>query len=149
MIQTMLVIFFFLLKRFYIMTSNQLQRISNVQTSPIYSHFAESVTGATSIRAYGQQDRFTDQSDSLLDKMQMSKYPTIVANRYVHHLSISYYKYYKYKQELPILIEFNYQKFHGVVSVTPPPDLMKKSTVISPFFSQKMTVAVLVVSGMK
>ena len=70
-------------QRFYIMTSNQLRRQLNVRTSPIYSHFGESITGASSIRAYKLQRTFTSDSDMYLDSMQEARYPSIITNRWV------------------------------------------------------------------
>ena len=64
------------------MTSNQLRRLLNIRTSPIYSHFAESVTGASSIRAYQLQKTFIDDSDVLLDAMQEARFPAIATNRF-------------------------------------------------------------------
>ena len=42
---------------------------SNVQVSrsPVYSHFAESLAGMDTIRAYGYQSRFALMSDSRVD----------------------------------------------------------------------------------
>ena len=73
----------FSLQKFYIITANQLRRLLSVRTSPIYSHFEETVVGATSIRAYDEQKTFISHSDLLIDNMQMAKYPTITTNRWL------------------------------------------------------------------
>ena len=51
--------------------------------SPIYSHFGETLSGASTIRAFGLQDRFILQSESLVDKNQVCYFPTIIANRWL------------------------------------------------------------------
>ena len=56
--------------------------------SPIYSHFQESVNGASSIRAYGKQDQFIVQSESRVDYNQISYYPSICANRYIYNITL-------------------------------------------------------------
>lgn len=48
-------ILYYLVQRFYVATSRQLMRLESVTRSPIYSHFGETVTGVTSIRAYNVQ----------------------------------------------------------------------------------------------
>ena len=69
-------------QRFYVMTSNQLRRLMNVRTSPMYSHFGETVAGASSIRAYHRQEDFIEDSDRRLDEMQMARYPATLVNRW-------------------------------------------------------------------
>jgi len=71
-----------LLQRFYVATSRQLKRLESVSRSPIYSHFSETVTGASSIRAYGAESKFILQSEQKVDFNQTCYYPSIVANRY-------------------------------------------------------------------
>ena len=72
------------LQRFYVATSRQLKRLDSVTRSPIYTHFQESITGASSIRAYRQQDRFMLESEARVDHNQIAYYPNICANRCVY-----------------------------------------------------------------
>ena len=76
------------LQKFYVGTSNQLRRLMSVRTSPIYSQFGECVAGASSIRAYKLQSKFTEDSDRMVDEMQMAKYPSTTINRSVQHTLI-------------------------------------------------------------
>ncbi|XP_037921935.1 multidrug resistance-associated protein 1 isoform X7 [Hermetia illucens] len=76
-------IFYYFAQRFYVATSRQLMRLESVSRSPIYSHFGETVTGTPSIRAYGVQERFIDESDAKVDANQVCKYPSIIANRWL------------------------------------------------------------------
>ena len=71
-------------QRFYVATSRQLKRLESNTRSPIYTHFQESITGASSIRAYGQQVRFIEESERRVDNNQIAYYPSICANRYIH-----------------------------------------------------------------
>uniref|UniRef100_A0A3Q2E358 ATP binding cassette subfamily C member 3 n=1 Tax=Cyprinodon variegatus TaxID=28743 RepID=A0A3Q2E358_CYPVA len=70
-------------QRFYVATSRQLKRLESVSRSPIYSHFSETVTGSSVIRAYGRHDAFVHMSDMKVDDNQKSYYPGIVSNRWL------------------------------------------------------------------
>ncbi|XP_012946263.2 multidrug resistance-associated protein 1 [Aplysia californica] len=62
-----LAILYVLIQVVYIPTSRQLRRIDSITRSPIYVHFSETLSGASSIRAYRAQDRFIRQSKEKVD----------------------------------------------------------------------------------
>ncbi|KAF4526522.1 hypothetical protein B566_EDAN005889 [Ephemera danica] len=76
-------ILYFVIQRFYIPTSRQLRRLESVSRSPIYSHFGESLTGTSSIRAYACERRFEKESEMKVDTNQMPYYLSIIANRWL------------------------------------------------------------------
>ncbi|MGH0163405.1 UNVERIFIED_CONTAM: hypothetical protein FKN15_051191 [Acipenser sinensis] len=78
-----LAIAYFFVQRFYVATSRQLKRLESVSRSPIYSHFSETITGTSVIRAYGRQNAFVLISDKKVDENQKSYYPGIVSNRWL------------------------------------------------------------------
>ena len=53
--------------RFYLGSSRDLKRLESVQRSPIYQHFGETLSGIVTIRAYGDQRRFTRDNQSRVD----------------------------------------------------------------------------------
>ncbi|TVU13623.1 hypothetical protein EJB05_37043, partial [Eragrostis curvula] len=57
----------FLCQRYCIPTARELARLSQIQRAPILHHFAESLTGASSIRSYGQKERFRKANLGLVD----------------------------------------------------------------------------------
>ncbi|XP_046899863.1 multidrug resistance-associated protein 1 [Hypomesus transpacificus] len=68
---------------FYVATSCQLRRLESVSRSPIYTHFNETVQGASVIRAFGEQSRFIQQANKRVDFNQMSYFPRFVATRWL------------------------------------------------------------------
>ncbi|CAG5127097.1 unnamed protein product, partial [Candidula unifasciata] len=76
-------VFYYLIQRFYIPTSRQLKRIESTTRSPIYTHFSETITGATSIRAYKATDQFILQSQDKVDKNQVYYFCGIASNRWL------------------------------------------------------------------
>lgn len=75
------------MQRFYVPTSRQLKRIESTTRSPIYTHFSETISGASSIRAYGEQDRFKDLSDNMVDHNLAYYFYSIASNRYMNFWS--------------------------------------------------------------
>ncbi|XP_074531508.1 ATP-binding cassette sub-family C member 2 [Halichoeres trimaculatus] len=78
-----LAIVYFFVQRFYVATSRQLRRLDSVSRSPIYSHFSETVSGLSVIRAYGHQERFLKHNEVTIDENLKSVYPWIVSNRWL------------------------------------------------------------------
>ena len=67
---------FFFIQKFYVSTSRQLKRLESVSRSPIYSHFGESLTGSSTVRAFGMSKDFINQSQVLVDKNQVTFLPS-------------------------------------------------------------------------
>lgn len=64
-------------------TSRQLKRLESIHRSPIYSHFGESIQGASSIRAFGRTDDFIQISHQRVDLFVRIKYMNLVSNRWL------------------------------------------------------------------
>ncbi|KAK4488582.1 hypothetical protein RD792_004348 [Penstemon davidsonii] len=54
-------------QQYYIPTARELARLAGIQRAPILHHFAESLSGAATIRAFEQKERFTDANLCLID----------------------------------------------------------------------------------
>ncbi|XP_037541476.1 canalicular multispecific organic anion transporter 1, partial [Nematolebias whitei] len=78
-----LAVIYYFVQRFYVATSRQLRRLDSVSRSPIYSHFGETVSGLSVIRAYNHQERFLKHNHVTIDENLKSVYPWIVSNRWL------------------------------------------------------------------
>ncbi|KAI9535317.1 Canalicular multispecific organic anion transporter 1 [Dissostichus eleginoides] len=78
-----LALVYYFVQRFYVASSRQLRRLDSVSRSPIYSHFSETVSGLSVIRAYGHQERFLNHNTKTIDENLKSVYPWIVSNRWL------------------------------------------------------------------
>lgn len=74
---------YYFIQKFYIPTARQLKRLDSVSRSPIYSHFGETVMGVSTIRAFGEQERYINESERKVDLNQVCYYPSIIANRWL------------------------------------------------------------------
>lgn len=54
-------------QKLYRNTSRELKRLENLSKSPLVAQFAETLTGLTTIRAYGRQNMFIERNMSLID----------------------------------------------------------------------------------
>ncbi|XP_035889629.1 canalicular multispecific organic anion transporter 2 isoform X2 [Phyllostomus discolor] len=75
--------FYIFVQRFYVATSRQLKRLESVSRSPVYSHFSETVTGSSVIRAYGRIQDFEAISDAKVDNNLKNAYPNYFSNRWL------------------------------------------------------------------
>lgn len=76
-------ILYFLIGRFYISSSRDLKRLESIQRSPLYQQFGETMSGTTTIRAYGDERRFIREN---LNKINTHSRPFIylwAANRWL------------------------------------------------------------------
>jgi ATP-binding cassette subfamily C (CFTR/MRP) protein 1 len=48
---------------YYLATSRELKRLDSTSRAPIFSWFGESLTGLSTIRAFGQTERFSANSE--------------------------------------------------------------------------------------
>nr|XP_023677559.1 multidrug resistance-associated protein 1-like [Paramormyrops kingsleyae] len=78
-----LTLFYAFIQSFYVATSCQLRRLESVSRSPIYTHFNETVQGASVIRAFGEQSRFISEANARVDHNQTSYFPRFVATRWL------------------------------------------------------------------
>nr|GMD62504.1 putative ABC transporter C family member 15 [Ipomoea batatas] len=54
-------------QQYYIPTARELARLAGIERAPILHHFAESLSGAATIRAFNQKPRFVDANLCLID----------------------------------------------------------------------------------
>ncbi|CAM1323224.1 Sur (predicted) [Pycnogonum litorale] len=54
------IVIYYLVQKFFRSTSRELQRLDSITKSPIYSHFSETLGGLPVIRAYRDEERFTE-----------------------------------------------------------------------------------------
>ena len=68
----LLVLALYLLQNFYLRTSRQMRFLDLECKSPLYTHFAETLEGLSTIRALGWQRNFTD---TILEDLDISQRP--------------------------------------------------------------------------
>ncbi|KAI1286619.1 ATP-binding cassette sub-family C member 3 [Halotydeus destructor] len=76
---------YYFVQKYYIVTSRQLRRLESNSRSPIFSHFAETVSGTTSIRAYQVEQNFNLECDR---KNDINNSASILCSAAVRWLSI-------------------------------------------------------------
>lgn len=70
-------------QRYYVSSTRQLKRLDSVSKSPIFSHFGETLTGITTIRAYNSQNRFIKSMNNKIDENLIFYYASNVSNRWL------------------------------------------------------------------
>ncbi|KAN0064818.1 hypothetical protein ACQY0O_001875 [Thecaphora frezii] len=69
--------------RYYLATSRELKRLDSVSKTPIFTWFQDSLSGLSSIRAFGQENRFIATSEARVDRNQQCYFPAITCNRWL------------------------------------------------------------------
>ncbi|KAF7151542.1 hypothetical protein RHSIM_Rhsim02G0240000 [Rhododendron simsii] len=72
-----------ILQRFYFASAKELTRIDGTTKSSVASHLAESVAGAVTIRAFGEEDRFFAENLQLIDENASSFFHKFSANEWL------------------------------------------------------------------
>ncbi|KAL1140983.1 hypothetical protein AAG570_000909, partial [Ranatra chinensis] len=78
-----LCILFYIVQKFYRTSSRELQRLDSMSRTPILSHFTETISGLEIIRAFKQQQRFTDAMYYKMDSHTNAFLITNSANRWL------------------------------------------------------------------
>ena len=76
-------VLFYVVQRIFIAASRQLKRLESISRSPIYSHFGETVQGASTIKAFGMEERFIRDNQEMVDVNQASYFPGLNLNRWL------------------------------------------------------------------
>ncbi|XP_042233575.1 multidrug resistance-associated protein 1-like isoform X2 [Homarus americanus] len=78
-----MMIVYYIIQQVFVTTSRQLKRIESVSKSPIYSHFSETIQGASVIRAFKKQDDFFQESLQLIENSLKAIYVNVGVNRWL------------------------------------------------------------------
>ncbi|EAT43549.1 AAEL005026-PA [Aedes aegypti] len=78
-----LFVVYFLIQKIYVASSRQLRRLESITKSPVLSHFEETFAGQSTIRAFGEQERFIRESEEKIDFNQKVAYPGLLTNRWM------------------------------------------------------------------
>ncbi|GAA5839463.1 hypothetical protein JCM3766R1_003553 [Sporobolomyces carnicolor] len=68
---------------FYRASARELKRLDNVLRSSLYAHFAESLSGLPTVRAYGEIPKFIKQNQNFLDIENRAYYLTVINQRWL------------------------------------------------------------------
>ena len=76
-------VLYYFVQKFYVSTARQVKRMESVTRSPIYTHFGETISGASTIRAYKRAKDFIDENERRIDTNQICYYPSYVSSRWL------------------------------------------------------------------
>ncbi|KAL3283209.1 hypothetical protein HHI36_006358 [Cryptolaemus montrouzieri] len=78
---TVLIIFLYICRNFYIVTSRNIKRLEGITRSPIYSHTNTSVYGLSTIRAFNAQSLLKKEFDAIQDRHSGAWFLFLASNR--------------------------------------------------------------------
>ena len=76
-------VIYFAIGKFYLSSSTDLKRLESVQRSPLYQQFGETLSGVTTIRAYGDERRFIRDNQLRIDTQTRPFLYLWAANRWL------------------------------------------------------------------
>lgn len=74
---------FAMLQRYFLATSRELKRLDALSKSPLYAHFSESLSGLSTVRAYGAGPQMCKLNQQRLDENQRAALAGFTANRWL------------------------------------------------------------------
>ncbi|XP_066291928.1 ATP-binding cassette sub-family C member 9-like [Branchiostoma lanceolatum] len=72
-----IVVFYYVVQKYYRATAREIKRLDNINKSPVFAQFSETLGGLTTVRAYRMEKTF---STSLMDKLDRSNTPIYYTN---------------------------------------------------------------------
>ncbi|KAJ1514976.1 Multidrug resistance-associated protein 1 [Coelomomyces lativittatus] len=78
-----LLIVYYFIQKFYRSTSRELKRLDSITRSPVLAQFSESLTGIVTIRAYGEQERFSLQNQRYINANNRAYFLQLCAQRWL------------------------------------------------------------------
>ncbi|KAI9002587.1 hypothetical protein DFJ74DRAFT_696267 [Hyaloraphidium curvatum] len=74
---------YYFAQAFYRSTSREIARLNSISRSPVYSLFGETLSGLSTIRAYGASNRFESENLRRLDNNNIAYYLSIMIQRWI------------------------------------------------------------------
>ena len=71
------------LQQYYIPSARELSRLVGVCKAPIIQHFAETISGSTTIRSFDQESRFQETNMKLIDGFSRPKFHTAASREWL------------------------------------------------------------------
>ncbi|ONH89522.1 hypothetical protein PRUPE_I000500 [Prunus persica] len=71
------------LQQYYIPSARELARLVGVCKAPVIQHFAETISGSTTIRSFNQESRFRDTNMKLMDGYGRPNFHTVAAREWL------------------------------------------------------------------
>ena len=74
---------YFRVQQYFRDTSRELKRLDSVTRSPVYAHFSETLSGLSTIRAYGEAPRFLRDNQGKIDLSSAAWYAMRAGDRWL------------------------------------------------------------------
>ena len=78
-----IIFMYWIVQKFYVASSRQFKRLESSTRSPIYSWFGEAVSGVTTIKAFGLEERFCMDMYNKVDLNSKTMEPNFIAGRWL------------------------------------------------------------------